>query len=131
MYIRFISKPTYDEHGIPLKEGWYFDGEDQATRYGPYKTKEIAERALIRYGDDLNKRDSQRMDAEDEQLYPSDLDNNSVNRNNIKVLMKRRNHLSSRTAENPRLTYDITERKALDWAIRVLEETLSDRERTE
>jgi hypothetical protein len=51
---------------------------------------------------------------DDEQLYPGDLDNNSINRNNIKVLKKRRDHLSSRTAENPRLTYDITERKALD-----------------
>lgn len=66
------------------------------------------------------------MDAEDPQLYPADLDNNSVNRNNIKVLKKRRNHLSSRTADNPRLTYDITERKALDWAIRVLEHFLED-----
>lgn len=129
MFVRYITKPTYDEHGMPLYEGWYFDGEDQGTMYGPYPTKEIADRAFIRYGDDLNKRDSQRIDNIDS----TDYSNNSENRKRVQTLVKRRNHLAARTNSNPSLTYDIAERRALDWAIRVLEQILadSDGERTE
>lgn len=56
----------------------------------------------------------------------TDYANNSENRRKVQTLVKRRNHLAARTNTNPSLTYDITERKALDWAIRVLEQILAD-----
>ena len=65
----------------------------------------------------------------DAELDSTDYENNSQNRKRIHTLVKRRNHLAARTNSNPSLTYDIAERKSLDWAIRVLEQLLSERER--
>jgi len=55
--VRWVKKGSEDGWGYSLREGWYFFGEDEATMYGPYKTKELCENALIRFVDDLNKRD--------------------------------------------------------------------------
>ena len=58
--VTFKKQGTLDEMGMPMKEGWYFYGEDNgATIYGPYNTKEQAENALIRFADDLNKKEDQ------------------------------------------------------------------------
>ena len=51
---RWVREGTADGWGYPLKEGWYFDSEDE-NMYGPYKTKELCENAFIRYCADLDK----------------------------------------------------------------------------
>lgn len=54
--IRWVMEGEEDGWGYPLRPGWYFAGEDEgATMYGPYATKELCEKALIRFVDDLNK----------------------------------------------------------------------------
>jgi hypothetical protein len=53
--IKYVGKKVLCDLNGPLEIGWYFLGEDFASMYGPYKTKELCENALIRYVDDLNK----------------------------------------------------------------------------
>lgn len=57
---RWIKEGTEDTWNYPMREGWYFHGEDDgATMYGPYATKELCENAFIRYCADLDRRDLQ------------------------------------------------------------------------
>jgi len=50
MSVVFIKEGTEDGWNYPMREGWYFYGEDDgATMYGPYATEEIAKTALKKY----------------------------------------------------------------------------------
>lgn len=44
----------------------------------------------------------------------------ATRKHHIERLQRRAEHLRVRVTENPRLTYDVAELNALDWAIEVL-----------
>jgi hypothetical protein len=58
--VTFVKEGTEDGWNYPMREGWYFYGEDDgATMYGPYKDKETAEVALKKYTAVLDKMEIQ------------------------------------------------------------------------
>jgi hypothetical protein len=55
---RWVMEGSTDGWDMPLRPGWYFDGEDK-NMYGPYASKELCENAFIRYCADLDRIDLQ------------------------------------------------------------------------
>lgn len=56
MASKFILEGTKSMEGDPMREGYYFYGEDESM-YGPYATKELCENAFMRYCRDLDRKD--------------------------------------------------------------------------
>lgn len=67
MSVLFVKEGTEDGWNYPLREGWYFRGEDDgATLHGPYKDEDTAKKALKKYTSMLDKIELESINNEEQ-----------------------------------------------------------------